>query len=106
MAQLKWKLLHPRMRMEHLGFIPAWLDDSNPESAREQLDTGYTFGGWQPFGVGKWHMSDEYGLTYPGDPTMAPLAMTELRGEVILFYPHAWVAVVQPDKSFEVCRMD
>jgi hypothetical protein len=26
--------------------------------------------------------------------------------ERVIVYEHSWVAIVQPDRSFEVCRMD
>lgn len=104
MAQLRWKMLHPRMTMDHLGYIPGWLDDANPKSAREQLGDGYRFGGWRPF---KGHvLLADNSLKFPGDPKMQPLAQAELRDELIVFYPHSWVGVIQKDRSFEVCRMD
>jgi len=102
---LEWKMLHPKMTMEHLGFIPFWLHENDPRDAREQLNAGYVFGGWSPF-QGWTKLGDDNTLYYPGDPPLKPLAMTELRGELIVFYDHAWVAVIQPDRSFEVCRMD
>jgi hypothetical protein len=30
----------------------------------------------------------------------------ELRDELILIYEHSWVAIIQPDRTFETCRMD
>lgn len=101
---LQWEFLHPKMTMEHLGYIPYWLYDENPKSAREQLDAGYQFGGWQPMQGFK--LTDDNCLTYPKDPPLRPLAQAQLRDELIVFYDHAWVAVIQADRSFEVCRMD
>lgn len=43
---------------------------------------------------------------YPGDPPLYPLAQTQLRDELIIFYDHEIVAVFQPDGSFEACRMN
>lgn len=45
-------------------------------------------------------------LRYPGDPPMKPIAETKLRDETICVYPYAFVAVIQPGRSFEVSRMD
>ena len=45
-------------------------------------------------------------LSRVGEPTLLPRAATALRNESIFFYPHAWVAIVQEDGAFEVCRMD
>lgn len=99
-----WEMLHPRMTVEHLGHIIYWLDDFNPKSATEQLNDGYQFGGWQPFKGFK--LREDNALLYPGDPPTIPLAQAQLRDELVVFYDHSWVAVIQPDRSFEVCRMD
>jgi len=104
MSQVEWKLLHPRMTMEHLGFIPAWLRDDNPKSAKQQLHEGYPFGGFQPFQG--FRLLENNALVYPGDPPQQPLAEASLRDELIVFYPSSWVAVIQKDRSFEVARFD
>jgi hypothetical protein len=104
MRQVPWRMLHPRMTMEHLGFIPGWLHEDDPRDARAQLDAGYIFGGWDPFPG--FTLAEDNSLHYPGDPPTVPLAAALLRDELIVFYEHAWVAVIQPDRSFEVCRMD
>lgn len=101
---IKFELLHPRMTQAHLGFIPQWLSVDNPKSAREQLNDGYAFGGWDPFKG--FTLNDDNSLSYPGDPPQKPLAQAKLRDELVVFYPSSWVAVIQPDRSFEVCRMD
>lgn len=101
-----WKLLHPDMTQEALGFIPAFLNDDDPLPAREQIDRNYGFaGGWDP--MSGFTMQPDGTLEYPGDPPLPPLAETTLHGtEVIRVYLHSWVAITQPDGSFEVCRMD
>jgi hypothetical protein len=101
---LKWKMLHPRMTIEHLGYIPGWLSEDNPKSAREQIDAGYVFGGFQPFEG--FRLEADNSLSYPGDPPTQPLAQARLREELIVFYPHSWVAIIQPDRSFTVARID
>lgn len=105
MNGIEWEFLHPTMTFAQLGFIPFWLHESNHKSAREQLNAGYVFGGgWKPFKG--FRLTEDNHLYYPGDPPISPLAQARLREELILFYPHSWVAVIQPDRSFEVCRMD
>jgi hypothetical protein len=100
-----WKMKHPQMTMEHLGFLPEFLSLDNPQSAREQLDANYRHGGgWQPF-TG-FTMLPNGNLTYPGDPETLLLAETRLRNEVIRYYQYSWVAIVQPDGSYEIARMD
>jgi len=51
-------------------------------------------------------MLEGHKLRYPGDPILAPLAQAKLRDELIVFYRHALVAIIQPDGSFEVSRVD
>jgi hypothetical protein len=81
------------------------LNDDNPAPAWEQFDRCYQHGGgWDPFVGHTLHANNS--LSYPGDPALYPVARAQLRDELILLYPYAWVAIVQPDRSFEVCRMD
>jgi hypothetical protein len=51
-------------------------------------------------------MDNHFGLHYPSDPTFYPLAVARVREELVLFYPYAWVAVVQKDASFRIARID
>src|SRR5215831_9910678 len=100
---LTWMMLHPQMSLEHLGFIPTFVFEEDPRPAKEQFNERYHYGGWQPFKG--FELNEDNSLSYPGDPPLQPLASTELRDETIVFYPHAWVAIIQRDRSFEVCRM-
>lgn len=98
-----WTMLHPEMTMGHLGYLPPRLDLNDPSPAKEQLGRQQP-GGWFPF-----HgpvLRDDNSLKCPGDPPLRPLAQTRLRDELIVFYDHSWVAIIQPDRSFEVARMD
>lgn len=90
----------------HLGFIPSFLSEYDPRPAREQLDQNYAHGGgWSP--MPGWQLqSDGESLRYPGDPVLHPLAEAKLRDETIRFYDCAFVAIFQPDGSFEVDRLD
>lgn len=100
-----WILLHPRATYAMLGYIPEWLDENDPDTASQQLHKHYAHGGgWQPYDGFKMRKPD-YALTYPGDPPTIALAMCNLRSEVVVMYQHAWVAVIQPNGSFEVSRM-
>jgi len=106
MAHPAWLLLHPQMTPEHLGFLPAFLDEDDKRTAREQFDANYRHGGWQPTGGDKFKLLDGWRLKYPGDPVLVPLAICKLRDEVIILYEGEFVAIFQPDRSFEVARMD
>ena len=103
---MNYHVLDPRFDPEQLGFIPSFLSEEDPRSAREQLDANYQHGGgWRP--LDGWELdTNTLGLTYPGDPELMPFAFTRLRGEIILFYPYAQVMILQPDMTFEVARMD
>lgn len=101
---MKWYQLHPSASIEMLGFIPSFLDENDPRPAREQFNTNYV-SGWCPF---KGHIMNptNRAIEYPGDPPLLPLAMTHLRDETIIVYNYAWVAILQPDETYEIARMD
>lgn len=105
-----WTLLHPAMTPDALGFIPGWLSEADPRPAAAQLNDYYRHGGgWNPFHG--FELRANNSLKYPGDPALRPLAQAHLREELILFYSHSWVAIVQPPdasghRAFEVSRMD
>lgn len=100
-----WTMIHPKADPLMLGYIPQFLSECDPRPAREQFDSAYQHGGgWTPFqGFTMLHNGD---LGYPGDPPVELLAETQLRNETIRFYNHSWVCIIQPDGSYEICRMD
>lgn len=91
-----------------LGYLPMSADELSDDDAVTQLNRNYAHGGgWndmQGFGFN----DSEAGptLTYPGDPPTHAVAWAKLRDERIILFDSAWVAVVQPDGSFRVARMD
>ncbi len=106
-----WYLMHPAMKPEMLGLIPDFIHDDDPRPAARQIDERYAHGGgWRPMPGWRFIPTDQ-SLQYlkgddgPEDP-MPVLARCRFRDELICFYPHAWVAIIQPDDSFEVSRMD
>lgn len=100
-----WVLLHPKMTPEHLGFLPSFLNEADSRPAREQIDAGYAHGGgWSP--MKGFTLLPSGTLTYPGDPPLQPVAMTEIHEETLLFYPHDILVICQPDGSFEAARID
>lgn len=107
---MRWIIVKPvgvtaEQTLEMLGFIPEFLNEDDPDPARVQLDKNYGHGGgWQP--IPKFTLGAQGELKYPGDPALPVLARTKLRDETINVYEHAWVAIIQPDGSFEVARMD
>lgn len=105
MREIVILMLDLRASPDHIGSIPDMLDAEDPRKAAEQLDIGYAHGGgWSP--TPGFTMDDSGHLKYPGDPPLAPLAAIPFREEIVLIYEHSIVAVIQPDGSFEVSRMD
>jgi len=102
---LEWTLVHPKATEEHLGYLPNFLYEEDPRTAKEQFDDRYRFGGgWVPFEGFKLLSSGE--LKYPGDPPMPIVAEVKLRDETIRLYTHSWVVIIQKDGTYEVARMD
>lgn len=98
---------------ELAGFIPSFLYLGDPRPAAEQFNERYAHGGgWFPFGKDDWALIqpnsvlNRYTLKYQGEEKYAALAFTQLRDETIVVFEYAWVAIVQPDGTFEVARMD
>jgi len=98
---LMWTQCHQKAHTGMLGFLPGFLNVDDERPACEQFKAAY---GWRPFDGFK--MLPNGNLSYPGDPEVQLLAETKLRYETIRFYDCAWVAIIQPDESFEICRMD
>jgi hypothetical protein len=100
-----WVLLG-RGHQEDLGLLPAFFDEGDPRTAKEQAAANYAHGGgWCP--QDGWELSeDQMTAVYPGDPPQRALAVATLRDETLLLFPHAYVAIVQPDGAFEMARMD
>jgi hypothetical protein len=88
------------------GLIPSFLDTDDPRSAKQQFDAHY---GWQPFEGFKLNF-DNMELIYDkgdaSDPPLSPISVIFFRFEKIILFPHAWVMILQPDRSWEICRMD
>lgn len=88
---------------EMLGFIPSFVNVDDPRTAKEQIHENYV-SGWHDF---KGFVMEPNGdLSYPGDPDTKLLWEGRLRQERIRVYESAWVAIVQPDETYEVARLD
>lgn len=98
-------LYDERVGPEVFGIISTMLDPHDARSAKVQLNEGYAHGGGWSHQDG-FKMLEDGILKYPGDPPLEPIGEIWLRTERIVLYPYEYVAVVQLDGSFEVCRMD
>lgn len=86
------------------GWLPAFFDERDPRSAREQLEANYAHGGgWRPYTGFRYTAAALYGA---GDPPMPVMAYAKLRDEQLRLYRGAWLAIVQPDGSVEIARCD
>lgn len=99
-TMLNFDLKHPRATHEMLGFLPDFWDERDPRDAKAQAADNY---GWSPF---QGFTMQSNGIAYPGDPPMQLIAEAKLRDETIRLYQNSWVAIVQPDGSYEISRMD
>jgi hypothetical protein len=103
---LYFDIRHPRVNVEMLGYIPLFLSVNDPRPARQQFAQNYAHGGgWDP--MPGWDLLPNGNLKYKADRDSLPIwAEARLRDEIIRVYESDWVAIIQPDGSFEVCRMD
>lgn len=99
-----WKLIHRAASFDMLGYVPAFLLDDDPRPAREQFQERYVYGGWRPIKGFTKDAAD--GLHYPEDPVLPAVAYRMLRQERIVMYPGAVFAIIQPDGSWDVARLD
>lgn len=106
MAQPEWT----DGRFERVGYIPQFFDDEDERSAKEQVNASYAYGGgfrpFKGFTLSNEQNVGEAALLYEGDPPMREISRTKLRDELIILFDHAWLAIVQPDGSYEVARID
>jgi hypothetical protein len=103
---INFTLLHPQMKFEYLGLLPEFFSEADPRPAREQIHEAYAHGGgWSPRGSWSYSPLNDV-IEYLGDRPLQPIAKATLHGEKIFLYESAWVAIVQPDGSFEVSRCD
>jgi hypothetical protein len=89
-----------------VGYLPTFFSNADPRPAKEQINERHANGGgWNP--MEGWSMNPRtFSIRYPGDRTNVPLACTMLRDELIVFYEHSWLAIIQMDNSFEISRVD
>ena len=105
MPPLTITFLEPGVTLQTLGALPDMLDANDPAPAREQLDRGYRNGGGFR-ALSGWYLGADDVLHFPGDRPYRPIAEMRMRDERILFFEGSFVAVIQSDRSFEVCWMD
>ena len=109
---MTWTLKHPEVTLEHLGLVPYFIREDDPRPAAVQINERYAHGGgWSPMTGFVMLASGDMLYPAPEDPEEPDelihlYAETKLRDETIRFYECAWCAIIQPDGSFEVSRLD
>jgi hypothetical protein len=99
-------------RPDHIGMILTWFrNDEEGTPAIEQANSGYLNTGGCPFEptAVKFELDssgEEYALRYENDPPLKELARTRIGEETVVVFEYAWVAIIQPDKTFVVSRCD
>ena len=91
----------------NLGFLPDLISDEDPRSVKDQVEENYAHGGgWRPIAGMKMNLKTMV-MRFPGDPPFVPAAFTKIHNETVVFYPlYSLLAVIQPDGSYEVTRVD
>lgn len=94
-----------------LGMLPGFFSEHDPRTAWDQLVDNYTFGGLaSPFEgfelEGELDAPAKLKIKDPGDPAYKAVASAKMREELIVLFPYAWVAIVQPDRKMQIMRVD
>lgn len=95
----------PYLLEDAVGIIPFMLNEDDQRTAEQQLDAGYAHGGGFK-GFNGFKLLDDNSIKYPGDSKHKPWAIAKFRDDLIVVYESAWVAVIHPDRSFTISRMD
>lgn len=93
------------------GIVPMFLCPDDPRPAKTQINEGYAHGGgWRKFdgftALIDWNDPRGSQLDYPGDPPMLAKAYCCFGEELVILFVHDWCAIVQPDLSYEIARLD
>jgi hypothetical protein len=94
--------------MAAAGLLPSFFSEDDPRPAREQIAEAYDFGGgWQPLEGWTLDLSRHQAIgRYPEDPPFREVSRAQLRDETLILFQYAFLAIVQPDGSFEIARVD
>lgn len=85
------------------GFIPDFVSEHDPRPAAVQIAENY-IGGWRP--LKGCTLRPDNAFSFPGDPLYRPIAIAQCRHETLVLYPGSFLAIIQPDRSFEISRVD
>jgi hypothetical protein len=118
---IRFTLIHPEACEEYLGLVPFFVSQVDPRPCKEQIDENYQHGGgWRSIDGFKiehelsplekvtspYVMAQRLTLKYPGDDPLTPVAVAQNHNETLVLYDGAFLAIFQPDYSFEIARLD
>ena len=102
-----------------LGTLPLMFHPFSDDDAKTQIDKRYAHGGgfvdtpgfslndeWKEPGEAIIQYYQEEAAPEEQDPPLHELARAKLGEETLIFFPYAFLAIVQPDGSFQVTRVD
>jgi len=101
---VKWEVLDKQLTQKNISYLKFFLHEDDQRSASEQINERYRYGSWHNF-KGFKHLGDGV-IQFQDAPVDYPIAKAHLRAEVIYAYRYDWIAVFQPDGSFEVSRVN
>ena len=98
-----WKGVQRKQILESMGVIPLFIADHDKPAAKQIAE--YYIGGWSP--MDGWEMLANGCVKYSGDQPLSPAAqLVKLDGEIVRFYPGAWISIQQENGDFEIARID
>ena len=91
------------------GFVPGWVAQyaitDTDITLQDWFNEVYSHGGgWMPFSG--FTLNDDNSLSYSGDPDQHPRYTMQVGEQTVCMYDGAWVCIINPDRSFEISRMD
>jgi hypothetical protein len=106
--------------MKAAGFLPMFFSEDDERPAYEQLIANYPYGmDFDGFNlmtrgaggvlvphVGRMILVPDLRLCYPGDPPLRPTSWAKLRDEWLVLFQCSWLAIIQPDGTYRVHRVD
>lgn len=107
-----WTLYDHRFGREVLGLLPALISNEYFGNVAEQLERNYAHGGGYrdltKLEPDKWVFNKrKKTLRHRAErSTFKPIASTQIKDEQVYFYQYALLAIVKPDGSFAVTRVD
>lgn len=97
------------INLDAFGLIPSFIT-SLDDPLWEQIDHGYTHGGWRDFDgfkVLSGGADEPYSIQYTGDPVYEELGRIQTDDQVLIMFEHEWVLWQNlTSKETKIARID